>query len=982
MVFIIVQTIYFEHINHFIIENNPKILSVLSNHHGGQNNNTYYLFICVINIFMRILLSFLSMASILSTTSFSQVRWDNMTQSYLRDIQTRSTNTGVITDINGDLVDDIIIMDRGQWAKWVQSSGKNQSLQIIDSIRTTQTVEWSICAGDFDNSGTLEFLTIGNSNNLKRIKPENHHLTLSLQPLNIYAQASNTVDINNDGWLDYYVCDDLGPNVTMLNNGVGELILTEMIDFLLNDPTDGSGNYGSEWVDVNGDLLPDLCIAKCSAFATEPTDPRRINRIYINQGDGTFVEKAEELGMASGAQSWVNAFGDFDNDGDQDAIIINHYSPHQIMENINGEFFTDISPEESISSFGLQAVMRDFDNDGYLDIFIAGVEGDLFLHNKGDKTFKPQWLNFGPSRATSFVVGDLNDDGFMDIFAMMGQAINNVGSENDQLWVGIPNGHHFFKVNLEGRTSNRMGIGAQVELYGGWGRQTRYVKGGESYGIFNSVQQHFGLNQHTRIDSLIIRWPSGITDKYTDNLTINSTVLAQEGLCLTPHIALSDTVLIYRNQPLQVSAPDGFDAYLWNDGSTNPTINVVEGNYFVTMADSIGCKTISRPVRVISGCFSDEKLIQAESHVVRCQGETIPLLAVHAESYIWSDGSSESFVIPREDGWLYLTAQDYCQQTRTDSVHITIKNLNYKLEGDSIQKGQRAVLTSTHANTRWFDNSGENLLFTGSEFTTDPLDTTTVFVAQVRDVTVTKSGRLGERLFPTTNLYGNNNTSGDMIFDVIRPCIIKSVSVNTDTEGVRRVLILDNEKNVVYSEDFDIKAGITTLGLNVLLEEGRYALLTDIDVNRNSLGFRSPRLVRTFNNTTYPYQIEKALNIIGSSAGSIYYFYFYDWVVDYDLTTCESPPEPVTVFVDNSSLSENTAPSSISLYPNPTSTEFRIKTDKPVQKIEVYHIHGQKIYGISDTGQSWVETQHWPPGLYFVHIFTTNERRVFKILKI
>lgn len=932
---------------------------------------------------MRRLLIFLFVFFVWSTWSYAQVRWQNVSEQYLRDIPTRSTNTGVMTDINGDLVDDILIMDRGQWAKWIQSSGKNQSLQIIDSIRTTSTVEWSICAGDFDNSGKVELLTIGNRNNLKRIRTENQTLSLSQQVLNIYAQASNSVDINNDGWLDYYVCDDLGPNVIMINNGQGQLIRTEVIDFLFNDTTDGSGNYGSEWVDVNGDLLPDLCIAKCSAFASEPTDPRRINRIYINQGDGTFSEQAAELGMASGAQSWVNAFGDLDNDGDQDAIIINHYSPHQIMENINGEFFSQMTPEDSISSFGLQAVLRDFDNDGFLDILIAGVEGDLFLHNKGDKTFHQQWLNFGPSRATSFVVGDVNDDGFLDIFAMMGQAINNVGSENDQLWLGVPNGRHYFKVNLEGRASNRMGVGAQMELYGAWGKQTRYVKGGESYGIFNSLQQHFGLNHHTDIDSLIIRWPSGIVDKYSENLHINTTFLAQEGLCMTPHVTLSDTTLIYRNELLDVEAPNGYISYLWNNGHTGQSLTVAPGDYFVNMADTVGCKTISKPVHVVSGCFPDEKLIQSEEEVILCEGNMSPIFALGAENYMWSDGSDENFIVPQENGWLYLTARDFCGQTRTDSVRIFIKNFDYVLKGDTIQKGEQAVLTSSHNQTRWFDSSGENLLFVGTDFITEPLDNTTIYNAQILDIADSENGRLGERLFPATNLYGNNNTAGDMIFDVLNPCVIKSVRVNTDTDGLRRILILDNEKNLVYTKDFEIKAGITTLGLNVWLEADRYTILTDTDVNRSSLGFRSPRLVRTFNNTSYPYQIENTLNIIGSSAGSIYYYYFYDWEIEYNLVLCESPLESVIAFVENSSSSENpTEQSNVVLYPNPVSDDIRIDSEHPVYKVLVFNTQGQIVHSESQEDLKRLNSRQWPPGMYFVHVFSQGEKRIFKMIKV
>lgn len=933
---------------------------------------------------MRPLIVLFLLSIVFINSTGAQVTWKNASTEFLRHIPTRSTNTGAMVDINGDLVDDILIMDRGQWAKWVQSSGINFDLRIVDSIQTTQLVEWSLSAGDFDNSGNIEFLTIGNGNNLKRIRAQNEVMTLLQQSLDIYAQASNTVDINNDGWLDYYVCDDLGPNVIFLNDGNGRLVRTEVIDFLLNDPTDGSGNYGSEWVDINGDLLPDLCIAKCSAFATESSDMRRINRVYINKGDGTFTEQASELGLASGEQSWVNAFGDIDNDGDQDVIIINHYSPHQLMENHEGKFFTEIKLESPIYSFGFQAVMRDFDNDGFLDIFVASVEGDMLLHNNGDKTFTPHLLNFGPSKARSFVVGDVNDDGYLDVFAMMADPINNVGKENDQLWLGVANGNNYFKVNLEGRTSNRMGIGAQVEIYGPWGQQTRYVKGGESYGIFNSLQQHFGLNTHSHIDSLIIKWPSGVVDVYKENLEINSTFLAQEGLCMTRQVSLYDQSLIYRNEPLQLQAPDGYNTYLWNEGETTSTIDVVEGDYYVVMNDLSGCKTISKPIHVISGCFSTEKLILSQQEVARCEGDDSPIFASSAESYLWSDGSRESFIVPQSSGWIQLTAQDYCGETRVDSIFVSVRSLQYTLQGDSIQKGERALLKSDKPLTYWYNANEEDLLFVGPIFETEPLEATTVFNAQVLDIVENESGRIGEQLFPTNNLYGHNSTSGDMIFDVLKPCIIKTLRVNTDTDGLRRILITNNKKEVIFSRDYDIKNGISTLELNVLLEANqRYIISTDIEVNRSSLGYRSPRFVRTFNNTSYPYQITENISIIGSSAGPIYYYYFYDWQVDFNLVSCESGLEPVVAFVDRGSSSyDDLTAEEVLVHPNPIRGHLRIQSNQELTKVIIYDRNGHPIF-VDDTGQkNSIETHDWPEGLYFIHCFTRSSSNIQKIIKL
>ncbi len=914
---------------------------------------------------------------------YCQPSWYNATPSLLSHLPTRSTNSGAMMDINGDLVDDLLILDRGNIARWVQSSGKNFGLSLIDSEQTSGVKEWSLTAGDFDNSGKIDFLIIGNRNGLKRIKTSDSRLSSQRSILDIYAQASNTVDVNNDGFLDYYVCDDDGPNVIMINDGQGQLIRQDIIDFLENDPTNGSGNYGSEWVDVNGDLLPDLCIAKCSAFASEETDPRRINRVYINNGDGTFTEKAKELGLNSGAQSWVNAFGDIDNDGDQDVLIVNHYSPHQLMENHNGAFFTEIMTQKPISSFGFQAVMRDFDNDGFLDIFLTSVEGDLLLLNNGNKTFTEYPLNFGPSKATSFVVGDINDDGYLDIFAMMGAPINNVGVEDDQLWLGQANGNNYFKVNLEGKVSNRMGIGAQVELFGPWGQQTRYVKGGESYGIFNSLQQHFGLNKHEFIDSLIIRWPSGVVDVFKDNLTINSTFLAQEGLCLTEQISFYNAPIIVGNELAEISAENGYAGYLWSNGQTSQNIEVEEGDYFVYMYDTLGCKTVSKPINIVSGCFSGDKLIIAEPKIVFCDGKNLTIQASQAKSYSWSDGSTENLLNPTQSAWYYLTAEDYCGEIRQDSVYVLLNILQYELVGDSVMKGESALLKSNQPLTYWYDDNLQNLLLIGNEFQTPPLEETTHYQAQVYEIVEKSNGRLGEQLFPVTNLYGSNNISGDMIFDVFKPCMLNSFRVNTDTEGKRRIVIFNNDKEIIFSKEFDIKNGISTLNVNVLLQENqRYTLLTDTDINLSSLGFRSPRFVRTFNNTSFPYSIGGNISIIGSSFGPLYYHYFYDWDVDYDITLCESDFETVVAHVDTSSaIQNNLIKNTIQIHPNPFVDYIEVTSIYPIKSLKILDINGRVIYNDVERLNPTIDVQNLNPGIYFIQVQTDVNHSIMKVVK-
>ncbi|HYG51909.1 MAG TPA: ASPIC/UnbV domain-containing protein, partial [Flavobacteriales bacterium] len=81
------------------------------------------------------------------------------------------------------------------------------------------------------------------------------------------------------------------------------------------------------------------------------------------------------------------------------------------------------------------------------------------------------------------------------------------------LWINnCSNGNHFVTFHLTGTTSNKMGIGAKVKIFGPWGIQTREVRSGEAYGIQNSFDAHFGLGSNTTVDSVIVVWPSGTID--------------------------------------------------------------------------------------------------------------------------------------------------------------------------------------------------------------------------------------------------------------------------------------------------------------------------------------------------------------------------------------------------------------------------------------------------------------------------------------
>ena len=916
-------------------------------------------------------------------TSLAQPAFVNKTRQYKNDLPTRSVMPGAMLDLNGDLIDDLAVLDRGKELKIIISSGKNFSLAIQDSLTITQLPEWTMTAGDIDNDGSTEILTAGEYGPVSLISTKDRQLSRNTMPGNIYAQGSNTIDINNDGWLDYFLCNDDGYSKFYVNDKNGNLVLTNVIDFSKNDNSDGSGNYGSEWTDVNGDLKPDLCISKCRAGVTSPTDPRRINRLYINNGDGSFDEKGADYGLNSGEQTWVTAFGDLDNDGDQDAFVVNHYGPHALMENIGGQFFREIPLSETLMSFGFQAVMRDFDNDGWLDIMLVGVEGSLLLHNRGTNTFNIIRKIIGPNPPRSLTVGDINDDGFLDIHAHMCEPINEVGVKNDELWINKSNENHFLKVNLEGSLSNKSGIGSLVEIYGLWGKQVRYVKGGESYGIFNSLQQHFGLEKAQIVDSLIIRWPSGKVDKYM-NLEPNHTYFAQEGLCCSKSPTIYDEALISNDNLVLLTAPGGFENYKWSNGQTKDTASVNLGTYFVRMMDANGCVTVSKPIVVRSGCFPENvKLINENPNVVLCSGQQLEVTAIPAATYLWSTGATSAAINLDMSQYITLTASDLCGNILTDHLDLQIKELIWQLKGDTVKKGESATLVSDKKYTSWYQASDlEQPFFEGDTLITGPLDSTSTFFAGVAETIDKKTAYVGENNFPLSNLYGATSSSGSLIFNVESECILKTIKVNTDREGIRRFLIIDGVGDTIFTKDVMVMAGIETVRLDAALKKGDlYSLTTDVNVNMSSLGYRSPRFVRTINNTFYPYVLNDVVTILSSSAGAIYYYYFYDWEVDFDLITCKSPLKSVSAVVQKESFSDDSGiAKSFKIFPNPVDNELYLENPLSVQKAEIFDTHG-RIVAVIRGKEPKADVSSLAPGMYMICIHNDQGISYLKFIK-
>lgn len=920
---------------------------------------------------------------LVAQTIWGQPFFSEKTRQFKSNISTRSVMPGASFDINGDLVDDIVVIDRGNTLKTILSTGTNFDLIPGKHINTTTLREWSLAAGDLNNDGIIEVITTGEYSqgsvtSLNNLNP----LSRKSFTTNVYAQGSAVIDLDNDGWLDYFLCNEDGPPKTYLNDKTGTLREKIIIPFLENDNTDGSGNYGVVWADVNGDYLPDMILSKCKAGVSDPMDKRRINRLYINNGNGTFTERGADFNLNSGAQTWVTVVADFDNDGDMDALVVNHYSPHQLMENIDNIRFEERPLPVELSTFSFQAVAMDVDNDGLQDVLLSGAESGILLRNTGNMQFEIHKNVFGKFIVNSFSIGDYNDDGFPDIHSHLGFPINEVGYIDDQLWLNNANGNHYLKVNLRGTTSNHTAIGAHITLYTPEGIQVRMVKGGESYGICNSFQQIFGLGSGTEIDSLVVRWPSGIQETYT-GLSADETYLIQESRCISRQVLLYNAPIIWKNNDVQLEAPDGYKQYTWSNDLSTPTIAVAPGMYHVSMTDNNGCVTVSKPINVISGCFDGLIDLLKGDTISICVGDALEIFpSVDGRKFTWQDSVIAASYTVNESGMVYVAATDYCDQTILDSIFVKQLNFQFEIQTDSILKGEHAVLQSSESLTNWYKSPDfEQIIGTGSTFKTVALDSTTVFGARATALMDFKKRTIGEHEIPMTNQYHTNTASGNMLFSVETVCIMRQVKVSTDVAGVRRIYIVKNEVDTIFSQSYDLPIGVSTLLINTQLFPGEYNIGTDEKVNVATLGYKSPRLARISGKTAYPYLINDVIQIKSSTFGPTVYLYFFDWEIYSELLYCESGLKTITVHVDTTTSTSDIERFSLSLDPNPVTDWLRINSEDPLDYIELFDMSGKRINRF-EGNQEMIFLGYLPTGFYIVGIKKKEILKRFSIIKL
>ncbi len=900
----------------------------------------------------------------------------------------RSGCSVTVTDWNQDGLDDIIRLDNGNTA-YVEVQKTGNQFETIELGQMASSSAWAMCVADFDKNGYLDI--VGGWNGSCRILMTNNSGTaatqVTLPSSNFFLQNITAIDANNDGWIDLFTCDDNGESTVYLNDGTGTLFVSSIIDFDVTD-TDDSGNYGSVWTDFDNDGDLDLYIAKCRQGVNSPTDGRRINVMFVNNGDGTFTENAAEYGIDVGWQSWTASFGDIDNDADLDLLLTNHDFESQIFTNDGNGYYTDVTASSGFDITDMtpiQSGFADLDNDGFVDIVITGSTDRVF-HNDGDGTFT-EVSNLFPGNVGTFAFGDVNHDGRIDIYSAYNTIYTNPSNTtDDEIWLNnTDNGNHFFALNLIGTESNISAIGARALIYGSWGVQLREVRAGESYGTVFSAKLQFGLGEADQIDSVVIRWPSGIVQTI-ENPQVDQFLTVIEEQCISPEaiVTVDGPAVLCAGQALTMTAPAGYN-YLWSNGATTQTVQITaSGEYNVEVIDQSGnCSAVSRTITVVESPDETPE-ISLLGEAVFCNGGSVQIAGPEGlDSYQWSNGATTQTIEVSQSGSYTLTVDGVCQEWTSAPVVVQVNTPASPVAEDVIIPAPgTATLSATGNGLVWFaDAEGSVQVGTGETFTTPVVETTATYYVSSTVSTGGETYNAGLAQHSGTSVYsGSNATNAQMFFDVLENCTLKSVKVETDTPGDRTIEVRDNTGNLVGSVTAMVNAGsVQTIDLNVVLSPGvDYSISTNSATNQTSLGFAGPRLKRNYagNNGApyaYPFNADNLLSITGSSAGPLYFFYFYDWAVEREITTCYSDPVAVNVTVDESTTVQ-TLSKGIEVYPNPAQDVLFIRNSGENSRVLMMDASGRIVRNENLGASGQVSLHGLSSGLYLLQLENAGER--------
>jgi hypothetical protein len=495
-------------------------------------------------------------------------------------------------DYDGDGLQDIFLVQSGSSQPAVQVKNRpfcalyhNKGNGLFEDVTVGSGLDRNlgyaqgVAVGDYDNDGRDDlFLTAYGGNHLLRNKGAGkfEDVTRAVGLSGVYGTGFATSaawgDYDNDGRLDLYVCyyanwsHATDKKCTDITTGLLDYCHPQLYDPVAHrlyhntprgfvDVSEKSGISKSKgrglavaWTDYDGDGRPDI-------FVANDVTP---NMLWHNNGDGTFSNRASEAGVAydgqgQGIAAMGIAIGDYDHSGRQSLYISNFSARPNILFRNVGNSFEDATDQARLAflhlkflSFGCEFL--DYDADGWPDLIannghvqmqknkrepgVPQKQRKQLLHNEKGVFFREitgeaeMGALATPTLGRGLAVSDYDNDGRLDILAMEQNGPAQLLRNRSKT------GHHWVSFHTIGTKSNRDGAHAKFDLRCGSLRQTAEVRSGSSYLSSSDRRVYFGLSDATKIDQVVIRWPSGTRD-VLKNLSPDTFYTITEGKGIT-----------------------------------------------------------------------------------------------------------------------------------------------------------------------------------------------------------------------------------------------------------------------------------------------------------------------------------------------------------------------------------------------------------------------------------------------------------------
>ncbi|NNE93988.1 MAG: CRTAC1 family protein [Verrucomicrobiales bacterium] len=489
-------------------------------------------------------------------------------------IDTFNLSGGAIADdFNGDGLIDIVTssFDTGSELRFWKNTGTGTFLDRSKEAGFSGLFGGlNLLQADYDNDGDLDLLVLRGAYFSRAGQHPNSLLrndgtgvftdvtyATGLGVRNFPTQTAGWADFDLDGDLDLYVGNESEvefriPGQLFRNDGRQG----KFVRFVEISAEAGVENFrfakGVSWGDFNSDRYPDLYIS----------NQGEANRLYRNNGDGTFTDVASQTGVEGPANSFPVWFWDFNNDGAEDLFVSDYNGrPSVRFRYLRGEKLGDGEIcglyagdgkgnfQNRSRSAGLDVPMLpmgsnfgDIDNDGFPDFYLgtgtpefSAITPNLFFLNQGGQKFQDvTWESgFGHlQKGHAVAFADFDQDGDLDVFEQMGGAFP--GDKYYDALFENPGfgGSHWISVRLDGVESNRFGVGCRLRAVieeGGVERSVySHVNSGGSFGG-NPLTQHLGLGSAKVVKRLEIFWPAtGVTQVFK-NVEAGRKIRIKEG---------------------------------------------------------------------------------------------------------------------------------------------------------------------------------------------------------------------------------------------------------------------------------------------------------------------------------------------------------------------------------------------------------------------------------------------------------------------